>query len=151
MLVETPVVSSSPVNHAVINDAPRMFDDSDFPVGTVAHQGDVILVRIAALPKSAKPRQSRQIAEGNTQGSRHVVITGEVFDCDLSEVSKAVKSATKCDVDPKYIGPVFKTVEGCADLDHPEHGNHQYRGEMVMACVFQRVLDAEEREQRAAD
>lgn len=151
MLVETPIISSATVNHAVFNDAPRMFDESDFPVGTVAHQGDVILVRISALPKSAKTRESRQIAEGNTQGSRHVVMTGDVFDCDLSEVAKAIKSETKCDVNTRYIGPVFKTVDGCADLDHPEHGNHQYRGDMVMVCVFQRVMDAEEREQRAAD
>jgi hypothetical protein len=46
---------------------------------------------------------------------------------------------------------VFVTVAGQADLTHPEHGNHLYRGDMVIACVYQRNLDAEERERRAMD
>ena len=36
-------------------------------------------------------------------------------------------------------------------LSHPEHGHHIYHDNMVIACVFQRNLDAEEREQRALD
>ena len=47
-----------------------------------------------------------------------------------------------------YIGPVFCTKAGVADLVHPEHGNHHYRGEMSIAVVYQRNLDVEEREER---
>lgn len=52
----------------------------------------------------------------------------------------------------RYIGPVFVgTVLKNAVLDHPEHGNHVYKGDMVIASVFQRNLNAEEREQQVID
>lgn len=135
---------------AIVNDAPRTF--TDFPVGTVAHQGDVMFVRIASLP-GGKPRTNRQLAEGTTQGSRHVLHGGEVFDCDPASVAQAIGNACPgVAIDARYIGPVFRTVEGKADVVHPEHGDHCYRGEdWVIATVFQRSLDAEEREARVQD
>lgn len=135
----------------IINNAPRLFDD--FPVGSVSHQGDLILVAIAAVPKSAKPRANRQLAEGTTQGSRHVLTRGDVFDCSAGEVVKAIKKATGCDVDAKYIGPVFVSPNNptARDLDHPEHGPQGFPAGTVCATVYQRSLDAEEREQRVLD
>jgi hypothetical protein len=50
-----------------------------------------------------------------------------------------------------YVGPVFCTQKGAADLVHPEHGDHHYGGEMAIAVVYQRNLDGEEREQRTRD
>jgi hypothetical protein len=143
---------SKKVPESIINDEPRTLTDADFPIGSVAHQGDLILVRIKAVPKSAKDRKSRQLADGNTQGSRHVLQVGAVFDCKASDVAKAIKAVCpKSDVGDRYIGPVFSTTEGVADLCHPEHGDHLYRGEMVLAVVYQRNLDAEQREQRTQD
>lgn len=147
-----PRASQPPVAEKMLNDSPREFTDADFPVGSVSHQGDVIIVRIETLPTGSKPRANRQVAEGNTQGSRHVVSIGDVFDSNAEKVCKAIKKVCpRSEVQAKYVGPVFRTRHGESDLIHPEHGDHLYRGEMVLACVFQRNLDAEEREQRVVD
>jgi hypothetical protein len=136
----------------LINDAPRSFTEADFPVGTAAHQGDLILVRIARLPRSAKRRTDRQLAIGDTQGSRHVLQAGRPYDCATAEVAEAISAACRgLIVDRAYIGPVFETEAGVADLAHPEHGDHHYRGDMTIAVVYQRNLDAEERERRVQD
>ncbi len=135
---------------AIFNDDPRTF--TDFPIGTVAHQGDVMFVRIASMP-AGKRRKNRQLAEGTTQGSRHILNGGEVFDCEPREVARLINAACRnVNVDARYIGPVFLTKDGEADVTHPEHGDHCYRGEnWVIATVFQRSLDAEERESRVQD
>lgn len=148
----TTIKRPAPAAESMVNNAPRTFTEADFPVGTVAHQGDLILVRIADLPSSAKPRKDRQLAEGNTQGSRHVVQTGDVFDADTGEVEKSIKSVCpKSNPESRYVGPLFRTSDGVADLVHPEHGPHLYRGDMVVACYYQRNQDAEERERRTVD
>lgn len=136
----------------LINDAPRTFTEADFPIGSAAHQGDLILVRIAGLPASAKPRRDRQLAAGDTQGSRHVLQAGSPYDCAAADVANAIAAVCRgAAVQAAYIGPVFACADGAADLLHPEHGNHHYRGDMVLAVVYQRNLDAEEREQRVQD
>lgn len=138
------------LEHEVIaNDATHVHQTWD--VGDVAHQGDVIFVGIAKLPGSAKPRKNRQLAEGNTQGSRHVLKGGRCFDCDQAEVSQLIEFATRQSIAARYIGPVFTTN---AEVDHPEHGNHVWPkslGKQVVAVVYQRNLDSEEREQRVID
>jgi hypothetical protein len=111
-------------------------------------QGDVNMVCIAALPKSAKTRASRQIADGDTRGSRHVVEGGAVYDADAVELAQAVKQATGLTIDPQYMGPV---VEGLCVLTHPQHQHHKYPAGVVMVAVYQRNLNAEEREIRASD
>ncbi len=140
-----------PAVERIVNDAPKLL--STFAVGDVAHQGDLIIVAIDQLPASAKPRKNRQLADGDTQGSRHVLEHGEVFDADPWEVRKIIHRLTGCDVEEQYIGPVFispaEPTEN--DLVHPEHGNQGYPAGTVCAVVFQRNLDAEEREQRARD
>lgn len=135
----------------IVNDAPKLF--ADFPVGSVSHQGDVIFVAIASLPKSANPRQNRQVADGGTQGSRHVVDRGDVYDCDAAEVARMIINATKCEVDARYIGPVFVSPAEPTehDVTHPEHGHQGFPAGTVIACVFQRNLDAEQREMRVQD
>lgn len=144
--------AKAPVLESIVNNAPRTFTDADFPVGSVACQGDLYFVRIGSFPKSAKPRANRQLAEGNTQGSRHIVSIGAVYDCDSGEVSKIVNSLLKkLDLQARYVGPVFGTIDDKADVTHPEHGHHLFRGEMVLATIFQRNLDAEQREQRSID
>lgn len=143
---------------AMVNDAPRTFTDADFEVGTGAHQGDMIFLRLKRLPKSATHRESRQLAIGNTQGSRHVLKTGNCFNVPTRDFQAAVQAAVKqykpskrVTISEQLIGPVFSTCNGVAEVDHPEHGNHVFHGDMVIACIYQRNLDAEEREQRARD
>jgi hypothetical protein len=130
----------------IANNDTRTFDD--FPLGTVSHQGDIIIVSIGSLPKSAKPRKSRQLAESNTQGSRHILDKGDVFDADRRDVIALIKTATKSEVAEQYVGPVFT---GPAYLDHPEHGHQAFPKGCVCAVVYQRNLDSEEREARVAD
>ena len=132
---------------AIVNDQPRTFDD--FPVGTVAHQGDVIFVAIASLPMSAGPRANRQLADGNTQGSRHMLVGGECYDCDRNELAAELNRLYRgAGVAEQYIGPVLR---GPCEIQHPEHGDHIHTTDAVIAVVYQRNLDAEQREQRTLD
>ena len=136
----------------IINNSPRIFTEADFPIGTVSHQGDVIFVRIAKLPQSAKTRADRQLAIGNTQGSRHVLTTGNVYEADHREIVKAIAAVCKgITVGDAYVGPVFQTTDGKAYVDHPEHGPQGFEGDMTIASVYQRSLDSEERERRVQD
>lgn len=142
----------APIPESLVNDATRVLDDASWPVGSAAAQGDIYLVRIDSLPPSAKRRANRQMAEGNTQGSRHVVTTGDCFDANPAEMVQLIRSACpKAKVEPEFIGPIFTTVKGLAELDHPEHGNYQFCGDMVVAVVVQRNLDSEQRAVRARD
>lgn len=133
-------------SETIVNDATHTH--STWETGDVAHQGDVIFVAIKRLPKSAVPRKDRQLAEGNTQGSRHIADTGNVYDADPAEVAAAIKAATGCDIAADYVGPVF---EGPAHISHPEHGDQVFPGHCTVAVVYQRSLDAEQREARVRD
>lgn len=135
----------------IVNDAPKMH--ATFEPGDVAHQGDIIIVCIGTLPESAKKRKNRQLAEGNTQGSRHILERGTVYDADAGEVAALIRKHTGCEVDPQYIGPVFvgHAKPTANDLTHPEHGHQGFPAKAVCAVVYQRNLDAEEREQRTRD
>jgi len=141
----------TPSREAIINNAPKRF--SDFPVGSVSHQGDVIFVAIPTLPASAKPRTNRQVADGSTQGSRHVVERGDVYDGLPAEIVLLIRQATGCDVDARYVGPVFVAPSDPTehDVTHPEHGHQGFPAGTVVACAFQRNLDAEQRERRTRD
>jgi hypothetical protein len=140
----------------IANDASKLH--ATFDPGDVSHQGDLIIVSIGTLPRSARPRKNRQLAEGDTQGSRHVLEHGEIFDADPEAVASLILKATEkagcaCRVDPRYIGPVFVAPAEPTpdDLTHPEHGNQGFPAGTVCAVVYQRNLDAEEREQRTRD
>lgn len=124
---------------------------SAWVAGDVAHQGDLTLIGISAVPAGVKVRVNRQIAEGNTKGSRHVVLGGTCFDCDNPDaVAKLVSKATKGRVcpDARYIGPVFS---GPCTLEHPQHQHQTFPADCVVVAVYQRNMDAEEREIRAKD
>lgn len=135
----------------IVNNEPKLL--ATFEPGDVSHQGDLAIVCIARLPTSAKPRNNRQLAEGNTQGSRHVMESGEVFDANPAEVAELIYAATGCRIDARYVGPVFvsPTNPTARDLNHPEHGPQGFPAGAVCAVVFQRSLDADEREQRVRD
>lgn len=125
--------------------APRHHDAA--VAGDAALQGDLIFVVLDKLPASAKAAKSNQLAEGETMGSRHVVVDGTVYTCDPREVADAIKRLTGRTVDAEFIGPVF--VGGT--VTHPQHEHHVYPAECVVGVVFQRNVDAERRIQRARD
>ena len=124
-----------------------------FEVGDVSHQGDLIIICIASLPPSATKRTDRQLAVGNTQGARHILRRGDVYDADRAEVALLINKAIGCEVATKYIGPVFVAPRSPTenDLTHPEHGNQGFPAGSICAVVYQRNLDAEERELRVLD
>lgn len=139
------------IEENIVNDAPKLF--ASFEPGDVSCQGDLLLIAIERLPTSAKPRSNRQLAEGSTQGSRHILMRGHLYDADPAEVRDLVRAATKCEVGLAYIGPVFVSPADptADDLTHPEHGNQGFPADTVVAVVYQRSLDQEERERRVVD
>lgn len=138
-------------HEVIVNDAPTLL--ATFEPGDCAHQGDLIIVCISKLPAGAKPRTNRQLAEGTTQGSRHILERGEVYDAPKAELRRLVKEATGAEIADEYLGPVFVSPEAstCDDLSHPEHGNQGFPAGAVCAVVYQRNRDAEEREARVRD
>lgn len=142
---------STSIPEAMVTDAPAFL--GGFGGQCASHQGDLVIVALDSLPKSAKPRANRQLADGNTQGSRHVLERGDVYDCDVAEVASEIKRIYGEDIGQQYIGPVFVSTENPTDSDltHPEHGNQGFPAGQVCAVVFQRNLDAEQRERRSRD
>ena len=135
----------------IVNDEPKLHET--FEPGDVAHQGDIMIICLKELPIEKSLRPNRQLAEGNTQGSRHVMSRGAVYDCPKNHVAKAIKEACGMDIGLAYIGPVFVSPEAptCDDLTHPEHGNQGFPAGSVCAVVYQRNLDQEQREVLARD
>lgn len=118
----------------------------------VLRQGDLYILKLPGLPTGLKPRKSRQLADGDTQGSRHVLQgQAEVFDADPSDVIALVnKEYRGTELREYMIGPVFRTSGGCV-IEHPEHGNRTLADPGCYGVVFQRSLDADGREERARD
>lgn len=141
----------------IVNNEPKLHPLFDVP--SVAYQGDLCLIALPHLPKSAKPRTNRQLAEGSSQGSRHVMTRGEVYTCEPRQVADLIAAHYRRPngqpiiVNPLYIGPVFVSPAEPTenDLSHPEHGNQGFPAGTICAVVFQRNLDSEEREQRSRD
>lgn len=150
-MISGAVTVTTEQSERVVNDAPKLLET--FSPGDVSHQGDIIIVCLSRMPRSAKPRKSRQLADGTTQGSRHVLKRGDVFDADPSEVMTLIAESTGIHVEHAYIGPVFVSPDAPTknDLTHPEHGNQGFPAKSICAVVYQRNLDAEERAQRAQD
>lgn len=142
---------AAPRLEQIVNDAPKLH--ATFETGDVSSQGDLIIVRIASLPASATRRKNRQLAEGNTQGSRHILARGHVYDCAPGEVAVAILDATRCVVSQNYIGPVFTAPANPTehDLTHPEHGHQGFPAGSVCAVVYQRNIDNEDKEARVLD
>lgn len=106
-------------------------------VGDVVRQGDLYLIAIPRLPKTRKSHAGHQLAPGETQGSRHVALTGDVHDCPVQEVAALIREALpEVTVDPALIGPVID-AKGPCEIDHPEHGN-RILPEGAYAVVYQR-------------
>src|ERR1051326_6073699 len=146
MDIATEVQNVTKNAQAIRNDDPKTFGSEWMP-GDCSAQGDVNIVCIHALPKSAKPRKNRQMADGNTMGSRHIVEGGKCYDADPADVAEAIYKATGVKIDPKYIVPMF--VVPC-ELDHVEHGNQVWSAPCTNAIVYQRIWDQEMAQERRA-
>lgn len=124
--------------------------------GDTQRQGDVYIVCLG--PKNSgvlaqlgnlTPIAERQLAPGETQGSRHI-LEGDVRLFRATEPGKVaavinglVKGAA---VQEALIGPVFETGAK-TELTHPEHGNFKYPEGEICATVYQRAHADEVRRQ----
>lgn len=113
-------------------------------IGDVVRQGDLYLVCIEELPADGK-RAQRQLAPGNTQGSRHVA-EGECAVYQPKSPSAVARLiATICrgaEVPEQLIGPLVECV-GDTTITHPEHGHRTLPAGSVWAVVFQRAYAEE--------
>lgn len=97
-------------------------------VGEVIRQGDIYITRVDTNHPRGKVIQERQLAPGNSQGSRHV-LEGDV------DVYAPVGTNP-------LMGPVF-IVRGEARVPHPEHAHVVIRQVGTFQVTYQRDLAAE--------
>lgn len=121
------------------SDRPQRFPEAASP-GDYWRQGDIYITLLAAVPQTAEKVQapaSRQLAPGDTQGSRHCLDSLDGADWHR------LKQATEFD------GPILALATE-RTVTHPEHG-HVILPPGVYAITYQRNLDQEEREARVQD
>lgn len=80
--------------------------------GQIVRQGDIYIHRVKATHAHGKELKTRQLAIGETQGSRHVL---EGVKCMVLEGTKAPEWAPRA-----LLGPLVKLSERCF-ISHPEH------------------------------
>jgi hypothetical protein len=97
-------------------------------IGDVVRQGDLYLVNIEKLPEGKK-LEDRQLAEGNTQGSRHIV---------QGDVTLVSPNTAHPGIDRVLCGPAFHCNEA-AEVTHPEHGNKILPKDTTWRVTFQRA------------
>ena len=139
------------------SDDPIRLNSMNWPVKSVAAQGDVLLVRVppnSFAKKYLKPRLNRQIVPGTTRGSRHIVERGKLYDVKwpaVVDVIAAMFPRSGIDLDYEYIGPLIVTDRKTV-LTHPEHGDHIYlEAGMHIIAVIYRNLDADNKARRVRD
>lgn len=146
----------------VRNQADRVRNDETAVVGTVSvgdviRQGDLYLVCITGhMPKRTTLLSDRQLAPGNTQGSRHVV-AGQCNVHDANDKTALIRTINRVcppskkmlvpDRDEPLIGPIVEAL-GQVEIDHPEHGNRVLPAGEVYAVVYQRAFAEQVRRQQ---
>jgi len=141
---------------AVKKSAEQIRNDENQCVGTVSpgdviRQGDLYLVALGDLKGiETTPIADRQLAPGETQGSRHVIagpadmLKASSPNAVASRINKLVRDAR---VEPALVGPLVLAGAGC-ELTHPEHGNFQLPAGELFAVVYQRAFAEEVRRQQ---
>ena len=86
---------------------PKPRSAKNLMIGETARQGDVYITRIDSIPNGLKKIESRQIADGSSKGSRHIVSDNCVI---FDNPEKNIFSGNYIDA----------TKEGF-NLTHPEH------------------------------
>lgn len=115
-------------------------------VGDVVRQGDLYLICLETLPAGGE-RAPRQLAPGETQGSRHVAV-GECAvyrPASPAAVAKLIGAACRlADVPVELVGPLVECL-GETTIEHPEHGHRTLPAGTVWAVVYQRAYADEVR------
>lgn len=121
-------IRNSATRQVVVSEPERIGSPS---IGDVVRQGDVYLECISTKGKTEI--QDRQLAPGNTQGSRHV-LEGDAILWKENPLK-----------DPEHLkGPSFHCSSECT-VTHPEHGNKILPADTTWAVIYQRVGREERR------
>lgn len=107
-------------------------------IGQAARQGDVYFKRIKSVPSGFNEAHFNgdvQLVDGDTQGSRHILITNE----KMKLYSPTAKS--------ELVGPVIESTTDFL-VTHPEHAHFQFQPG-IYEVTFQR--DWAEHERRVRD
>ena len=117
-------------------------------MGDVVRQGDLYLVCLESLPPGVK--HQRQLAPGNTQGSRHVAEGDCVVYMPREPIAVAavIARVANADVPVELVGPLVECL-GETTITHPEHGHRILPAGTSWAVVYQRAFAEEIR--RAQD
>jgi hypothetical protein len=121
----------------IVTDKPQRFPEAA-SVGNYFRQGDLYISLLASVPDDAvKSKVDLQLADGNTQGSRHCL--------DSKAGVTMYRLASPGITDGPIIDLKHERV-----ITHPEHG-HCILPAGVYSITYQRDLDAEDRERRVLD
>lgn len=105
----------------------------EIPINKGFRQGDVYAIRVALDHPVGKPVDKRQIVDGTTIGSRHVLIGDDI------EVFEGVKCPPACKDEEKYqvgVSYAFLVKSPCT-LTHPEHGHFRIEEPGLYQSVVQ--------------
>jgi hypothetical protein len=105
-------------------------------IGDVVRQGDLYLVCVENV--SGEATSNRQLAPGETQGSRHV-LSG---DCAIF-----IKHNCGGKYPSELVGPAFR-CDGDVTVEHPEHGHKILTAQTSWVVVYQRAFAEEIRRVR---
>lgn len=110
---------------------------SKFPVGKIVRQGDIYIHSVPADHPHGAFREDKQLAQGVSQGSRHVACCDKVY--EGTTLPKGIQNGT-------FLGP-FITADVEIRIAHPQHadviippGCYQITHQMD-ARTLQRVSD----------
>ena len=122
----------------------------DLQPGDAYPQGDVIFVPLHGQPKRHADYQGRQLAPGDTQGSRHVAEGAdiELYIPDAADVIAMIaRTLPRSEVQPELLGPTI--LSSGFTVTHPEHGDRTFTA-IPAGChqvVYQRAYAEEIRRQ----
>jgi hypothetical protein len=98
----------------------------NLPEGGALHQGDVYLHRVPDNWPRGKQLGTRQVAVGQTQGSRHIAEGAGVQVCEGKKLPASFRAPKWLNGTPPegiFLGPVV-VAEKRWSLSHPEHAKH---------------------------
>jgi hypothetical protein len=119
---------------------PEVRDCTSFKVGDVFRQGDCYIAKVDDSHARGKARSDRQLAIGNTQGSRHVAEAPAL-------VFEGTTAPPWFDQSRALLGPVLVVPKGeTALVSHPEHA-HGLLGEGTWQTTHQLDWQSQQRVQ----
>jgi hypothetical protein len=109
----------------------------DFPVGQYLPQGDINIMRLAAVPEGmVETEKKAQLAPGKSRGSRHCIKAEDLQHCTFY---------TFLDANP-LEGPVI-VMDRPTTIEHPEHRDYVWPAGVVAIGYQRRFADELRRSQ----